>query len=146
MDKTFVRRNLDAIKKAGITKYRIYFNNSYYINIGDSEQCIFDDSTETIYCFKTAAGAQPKDPRPICFDVHPYELIERFSVPTDFNGIMNLVKSYGLTLTDELTQFIKEASSQTGLYPIQSTPTVDEDGNPIQPDQMGYIPSVRSHL
>ncbi|MCM1215954.1 MAG: hypothetical protein NC548_15715 [Lachnospiraceae bacterium] len=146
MDKTFVRRNLDAIKAAGITSYRIYFNNSYYVNVNEAEQCYFDDAKETVYCFKTAVGAQPKDPRPIALDIHPYELIERFSIPTDYNGIMRLVKEYGLNLTEDLTQFIKKASSQTGLYPVQSTPTVDEEGNPIQPDQMGFVPSVRSSL
>ncbi len=145
MNKNYLREVVDTIDKAGIDRYIIYMNNGYNINVSESTKVIFDDDREAIHVFRVPANVSPMDPRSIIYETYNYEIVERFMIPTDVNTLLgSIVTDMKLTLTDEITEFIKKAGSQQGLYPAQSNrPQYDEDGKLVNDGQIGHIPSVK---
>ncbi|MCM1142275.1 MAG: hypothetical protein NC453_27205 [Muribaculum sp.] len=143
MQKEFVKKMREALAKKDIKRYTIYMNNSYLINVSDALKVIYDDSAEIIHVFRVPANSQPLDPRTILYETFAYETIERFAVATDTITLNGIIDAIGLKLTDEVTEFLKTAGSQQGLYPAQSNPS-EVDGEPNNYNQMPFVASVKS--
>ena len=148
-----VRENIDAIEAAGITRYRIYCNNSYLVEVdSESTRCIFDDSKEIVYCFRIpnmvmppSTKAEPNEFKSLNFECFTYSVIERFVVATNLKGVTDIASTLGLEITEELTTWLKSAASQTGLYPVQSPGQkhVDSEGKPVAGIDYHGIPTCR---
>lgn len=143
MQKEFVKKMREALATHNINRYTIYMNNSYLINVSDALKVIYDDSAEILHVFRVPSNVQPLDPRTILYETFAYETIERFSVATNTVTLKELIDTIGLNLTDEVTEFLKTAGSQQGLYPVQSNPS-EIDGEQNDYNKMAYIPSVKS--
>jgi hypothetical protein len=83
---------------------------------------------------------QPKDFRPIAIECMEYSVIERVCVPTDYVTATKIAEAAGLTIPDDVKEWLSKAASQSGLYPIQDSRHVEEKDN-INPTNP--IPSVR---
>lgn len=129
MTKENLKKSLDAIEAAGITRYLLYCNNSYLVDVGESTKAIYDDANEVVWYLRVPNSVQPKDPRPIAVECFEYSLIERVCVPSDFVSVKAILENAGVELPEEINTWLKTAASQVGLYPIQSYPEKDEDGN-----------------
>ena len=133
MTKDLLTSTRAAIEAAGIKKYQLQLNNSYWLNVGYQADCIikWDDDNEVVWFFRVPNTVTPRDTKPLVLEMTKYDTIERFVIPVDYNEAMDLTSNLGLTLTEDVTQWVKKAASQNGLYPIQSTKRYDKDGNPV---------------
>lgn len=115
-----LKKVVENIEKAGITRFTIYCNNSYLIEVNsDSTKCIFDDENEMLWYFRVPNMVQPKDFRPLALECLEYDIIERVCVQSDYTHIMDYSKANNLKLTEEITTWVKAAASQSGLYLVQ---------------------------
>lgn len=132
MDKDLVRKTVDAIEGAGITRFFVYSEDRTELLDVDSEstKAYFDDGNECVWFIRVSANVQPMDNRPMAFGCLPYEKIVAIAAPADTLSVKKMAESVGYEFTDELTEWIKVAGSQSGVYPVQSNPTIDEDGKP----------------
>ena len=140
MQASKLKKVISNIEAAGIDRFTIYYNNSYIIEVNsESTKCIFDDANEMLWYFRVPNSVQPKDPRPLALECLEYDIIERVCVPSDYTHIMKYAELSGLTLTDEITEWVKKAASQSGLYPVQ-TLLKDAEGKSVRPTPT--IPSI----
>ena len=140
MDSGKLKKVIENIDKAGITRFTLYCNNSYLIEVNsESTKCIFDDANQMLWYFRIPNMVQPKDFRPLALECIEYDTIERVCVQSDFTHIMEYAKASGLNLTDEITKWVKTSTSQSGLYPAQRPPEKKDGKEEARPTP---IPSV----
>ena len=141
MDSIVLQKTVQMLKDNNIERYTIWCNNSYIIEAGrDSTKVVFDDAKELIWIFRIPNNVMPNDTKPIAIEWISYEYVERICVSSDYLTIKTIAESAQLSLTEDLTKWLKKNCSQTNLYPIQSNPSYDKDGNPLL---RGKMPTIK---
>ena len=140
MDTGKLKKVIGYIEQAGITRYTIYCNNSYLIEVNsDSTKVIFDDKNEMLWYFRIPNMVQPRDFRPIAIECIEYSTVERICVQSTLENVKSVANSAGLILTDDVTQWLKTAASQMGLRPIQDRSSSNKK---LAEQDNTYIPSI----
>lgn len=139
-----LRETIDAIEKAGIKKFTIWCNNAYIIEVNsESTKVIFDDDNARFFYIRIPNGITSRNDIPLTIECEEYELVERICAGGSTPTILSMFNNLGLTPTDELTQWLKTAGSQSGLCPIQS-PKTDSNGKTIA-SNLPYRPSLTTY-
>lgn len=142
-----VREMVNAIEKAGIKRYTIWCNNAYIVEVGsDSTRIIYDDANARFFYLRIPNSVSPGNNSPIVIECEEYELIERICVGGQQPKVLEVFNTLGLKATDDLTQWLKTAGSQSGLYPVQSNPRYndDDDRKPIN-HNFPYRPTITTN-
>lgn len=140
MEGSKLKKVIGYIKASGVTRYTIYCNNSYLIEVdSDSTKAIFDDANEMLWYFRVPNMVQPKDFRPIAIECLEYDVIERICVQSTLENVTSIAKSAGLNLTNDITEWLKTAASQMGLRPIQDRTSPVKK---LAEQDNTYIPSI----
>ena len=132
MEASTLRKIVDAIDANEIKYYTIWGGDSDEITVNpDSMRVIFDDDNEVIWFFRIPNMVSANGKSNISLNCMTYDQVTKVYIPTDFLTVKDLASSIGLTLTEDVTTWLKTAASQTRIHPLPSSPAVDEDGNPI---------------
>lgn len=124
-----VRDMVNAITKAGIKRFTIWCNNAYIVDVdGESTKVIFDDANARFFYLRIPNNVSPYNNTPLSIECEEYELIERICANSTQDKIMEVFNNLGLKQTDDITQWLKTAGSQSGLY-LEQTDSRDEKGN-----------------
>ena len=140
MDTGKLKKVRGYIEASGVSRYTIYCNNSYIIEVdSDSTKVIFDDANEMLWYFRVPNMVQPKDFRPIAIECIEYATIERICVQSTFENVKSIANSAGLNLTDDITKWLKTAGSQMGLRPVQDRASSNKS---LAEQENTYMPSI----
>ncbi len=140
-----LKKIITNLESMGITDYIIQCNNSYLVYIGtESCRAYYDWGNEQFYYFRTTNNSASQFAnKGMNLEVLDMDIVERVIVPETPLRVIELAKLQGLTLTDDLTKWIKTEGSVSGIYP---TPTpVNPDGTPVK-NPTPYIPKANVTL
>lgn len=127
---------------AGITKYTLEFNNAFSIHVGyEQNYAVFDDANSIvwIYCNKSSTSAWYDKDSVMEVRGYSYDEIQFIRAGVNMKQAMAVANASGCEVTKELTEVLKELCNPSGLYPIQSYPDKDDDGNAVLYGNMPYV-------
>ncbi len=141
-----LKKIIDNIEKLGITDYMVQCNNSYIVYVNkESCRAYYDWNNEQFYYFRVSNNASSQYiSKGMNLEVLDFDIVERVIVTESPLDIIALAKEQGLTLTDELTTWLKTQGSLSGIYP-RPNPVSELDGTPVKKDTP-YIPKANVSL